>query len=282
MSSFDWLALLSLIISAGTPLVIFLARNWLKARIEKGVQHHFDLKIEGVRAELRLSEERFKSDLREKENEITALRNSVLAGSASRQTLLDKKRFEAVQTVWTAVNDLAQLKGLSSFMAILKFEAVGKEASDPKMQNALAAFGGMVPNDAEKLMNVARNERPFLPELTWAYFSAYSLILYSALARYKILRIGLDDAGKYIKHDGLREVLKAALPHQSEWIDKSDPGAYYYLIDEIEASLLTELRKILEGKEADQMATVRAKEIMNAVKQADKEQAEADAKIKAH
>jgi hypothetical protein len=78
MSSFDWLALLSLVISAGTPLVIFLARNWLKARIEKGVQHHFDIKIESVRAELRLSEERFKSDLREKENEITTLRNELL------------------------------------------------------------------------------------------------------------------------------------------------------------------------------------------------------------
>ena len=91
------------------------------------------------------------------------MRNNVFAGSAGRQALFDKRRFEAVERVWNAVNDLAQLKGLSGFMAILKFEAVAKEASDPKMQDFLATFRGMVPNDAEKLMNVARNEQPFLP-----------------------------------------------------------------------------------------------------------------------
>jgi hypothetical protein len=143
------LGLLSFFISVGVPIAIFLARNWLRARIEKGVQHHFDIQIEGIRTELRLSEERFKSDLREKENEIATLRNNVLAGSAGRQALLDERRFEAVQAVWAAVNNLAQLKSLSAFMAILKFEAVAKKASDPKMQEVLATFGEMVPNDAE-------------------------------------------------------------------------------------------------------------------------------------
>ena len=46
MRGIDWLALLSIIISVGTPVAIFLARNWLKAHIEKGVQHHFDVQIE--------------------------------------------------------------------------------------------------------------------------------------------------------------------------------------------------------------------------------------------
>jgi hypothetical protein len=66
MTGMDLIALLSIVISAGTPIAIFLARNWIKARIEKGVQHRFDVQIEGVRAELRKSEERFKSDLRDK------------------------------------------------------------------------------------------------------------------------------------------------------------------------------------------------------------------------
>jgi hypothetical protein len=71
---FDWLSLISLIVSISLPAIGLLARNWVKARIEKGVQHRFDVKIEAVRAELRKSEESFKSDLRDKEAEIATLR----------------------------------------------------------------------------------------------------------------------------------------------------------------------------------------------------------------
>jgi hypothetical protein len=63
-----------------------------------------------LRAELRKNEESFKSDLRDKEAEISTLRTNILSGSAGRQALLDKRRFEAVEKVWANVNDLAQLR----------------------------------------------------------------------------------------------------------------------------------------------------------------------------
>ena len=47
-----WLPWISLLVSLATPLVIFVGRNWLKARIEKGVQHHFDKQIEAVLPDL--------------------------------------------------------------------------------------------------------------------------------------------------------------------------------------------------------------------------------------
>jgi hypothetical protein len=67
---------------------------------------------------------------------------------------------------------------------------------------------------------------------------------------------------------------KAVLPHHAKWIDESEPGAYHYLLDEIENHILAELRKILEGKDADQAAAVRAKEIMDTVKQVEEKRAE--------
>jgi hypothetical protein len=271
------LNLLALLISVSTPIVIFLARNWFKARIEKGVQHHFDVQIEDVRTELRKSEERFKSELRDNEAEIATLRNTVLAGSASRQALLDKRRFEAVEKVWTAVNDLAQLKYISSTMAILNFKAIAKEATDPRTQRFLSIIGAGAPG-LDKIKNVARDERPFLPELAWAYFNAYTTILYASLGRYKVLSAGVDEPEKYLSFDALQKILKAALPHHTNWIDENDPGAYHYLLDEIESNILTELRKILEGKEADQATAARAKDIMGAVKAANEEQAEAISK----
>jgi hypothetical protein len=56
------------------------------------------------------------------------------------------------------------------------------------------------------------------------------------------------------------------------FIDQNAPETYYFLLEEIEANLLAELRKILEGKAADQAATAKAKEITDAIKSAAAEQ----------
>jgi hypothetical protein len=156
MNAETWLPILSIALWVALPVTVFLARNWLLAWISKGVQHHFDAKLEELRAELRKNEELFKSDLRDKEAEISTLRNTVLSGSAGRQALLDKRRFEAVEKVWAAVNDLGRLKVLSGIMAALNYKAVAKEASDPRMQQVLTIIGAAAP-DIQELKNDARD-----------------------------------------------------------------------------------------------------------------------------
>jgi hypothetical protein len=185
---------------------------------------------------------------------------------------LDKRRFEAVEKVWTAVNDLAHLKTLSNLMSVLNFRAVAKEVNDPRMQQVLSVIGVAVP-DVQKLKNVARDERPFLPELAWAYFAAYTTILYGSLMRYNVLRSGVDKADKMLSSVAAKTILKAALPHQTLFIEQNEPEAYHYLLEEIEGYLLTELRNILDGKGADQAAVVRAKEILYAVAESEEERA---------
>jgi hypothetical protein len=280
MSADFWLSLLSICISLGVPVAIFLARNWLVAWISNSVQHRFNVKIEELRAELRKSEEGFKSDLRDKEAEISTLRNSVLGGSASRQALLDKRRFESVERVWTAVNDLGgQLKGLSLWMSVLNYKVLAKEASDPKVQEFLSSFGKTVP-EFQQIKDVARDERPYLPELAWAYFSAYSMILTTIYARYMVLRTGLPETEQYLSTDALKKILKATLPHCSDWIDENEPERYYHLLEQIELRLLVELRKILEGKQADEADATRAKAIMEMVRRAEEESEKALPDIK--
>jgi hypothetical protein len=265
-----WLSILSICVSVGLPIVIFAARNWLVAWISKGVQHHFDVRLEELRAEFRRNEELLKSDLRDRETEIATLRNNVLSGAASRQALLEKRRFEAVEKVWTAVNDLGQLKGLASMMARLNFKAMANEADDPRMQQVLSMLAGFAP-DIQKLRNVARDERPFLPEIAWAYFASYTTILYGTQARFMMLKTGVRGLDKYLTKEAAQNILKAALPHQSKFIEENEPETYYFLLEEIEANLLVELRRILEGKQADQAATAHAKEILEAVRHANEE-----------
>ncbi|MGO9047047.1 MAG: hypothetical protein ACLQFW_09195 [Xanthobacteraceae bacterium] len=209
-----WLAIASTVPWLVVPVIIFIGRHWIVARISKGVQHHFDNEIEKLRAELRKNEEQYKSELRQREVEIATLRNNVLTGSASRQALLDKRRFEAVEKVWSAVNELGQLKSLSATMAVLNYQAVAKQAADPKMQQFLTIIGSGVP-EPKNIKNVARDEQPFLPVLAWAYFNAYTTILYGSYLRYSVLKTGTTDPDKFISTDGIRQILKAVLPHQT-------------------------------------------------------------------
>ncbi len=247
---------------------MLIVEKWTEGRIK----HEFDQKLARMAAELRKSEAQFKAELRSRETEISSLRDSVLSGRANRQALLDKRRFEAVEKIWTAVNDLAQLKGLSAAMAVVNFKAVAKDAEDPKIQQFLSLVGATAPAQDALPRNTARDEQPFVSELAWAYFSAYKAILYGAYARYSILRTGLKDADRYITDEGVREILRAALPHQRGYIDSNDPGTYHYLLDEIEERLLTELRKSLAGEEADKADVERAKQITAAVRSSEQEQ----------
>ena len=106
----------------------------------------------------------------------------------------------------------------------------------------------------------AIHEQPFLSPLAWAYYSAYQAIVMSAYATARVLAEGL------------------------EWIDSNDPSAYDYLLDEIKDLLLLELRKTLEGREADREAVEQAKRIAEQLRKMEKYQAEeiaAVAKVKA-
>jgi hypothetical protein len=272
----NWTGIAAILLWLLIPVLVFAARHWIIARVAKGVQHHFDREIERLRADLRKSEERLKSELRDREAEIVALRSYVLAGSANRQAFLDKRSFDAVERVWTAVNDLGQLKALSASMAVLNYKAMAKEASNPKMQQFLAIVGAAAP-DIQSLKNVARDEQPFLPEIAWAYFSAYRAVLYGQLIRFNVLKVGLDNADKYLTNEPTKKILKPVLPHQTEYIENQEPEAYHYLLEEIESLLLVELRTILEGKSADQAATARAREIIEAVKSADQDRTKEEA-----
>ena len=85
--------------------------------------------------------------------------------------------------------------------------------------------------------------------------------------------LGMQDPQKLVSSDHIKMALKAALPHQTQFIDEHDPGTYYYLLDELEITLLIELRTILDGKEVDQSSIHRANDILGKIKEADEARA---------
>jgi hypothetical protein len=262
----DFVAWIPTVICAVLAIAVFAGRNWIKAGIEKSVQHKFDEKIGSIRTELRKNEELFKSDLRAKEAEISALRDGALSGRAQRQALLDKRRIEAVERIWLAVFALGPYKVVSASMAIFKFDEVGKRAPhDPKVRQLFEMIGRPVSGETKNLHNMAV-EQLFISPLSWAYFSAYRTVVVYGYMQVKILEIGIEEPCKYLNSDNVRRLLKATLPHQKEFIDKNEPTTYYYLLDEIEQALLSELNNMLEGRDIDQTTIDQSREIMEAVK----------------
>jgi hypothetical protein len=261
----DWLEWIPTIISLIMVISIFVGRNWLKARIERSVQHRFDAKLETIRADLRGTEERLRSDLRLKESEIAALRDGVLSGRVQRQTLLDKRRLDAVERIWAAVMALTPYRTVAAMMAPVNLKAVVKEAPRHAGVRKFAELITRLPPDF-KLDNVAKSERPFVSPMVWAYFSTFQTTLLTIYTQAKALELGLENSNKFINVDGIRDMLKKALPHQANLIDQWDLTSFYLFVDELEGCILIELTKMLDGEDVDQASIVRSTAIMKSLK----------------
>lgn len=263
--------LVGLIAAAPYALLVaaYFGRQWFIERIKRGVQHQFDEKIEELRSTLRRSEDQFRARLQGKETEISTLRTWVLGGAANRQALLDKRRFDAVERVWTTVIDMAPLKHVAAIMMRIDFKETAKHAGRPELQKFLEMFGGELVDPAKLKPNAARYEQPYLTAPAWAYFLAYKAILIGSVSRYMALKVGGPGIDKYTTNEPAKKVLKAALPNEAQFIDEQEPEVYYLLLDDIEAALLSELRRVLDGKDVDQEGAVRAKAIFDALPKSD-------------
>ena len=191
-------------------VAIFFARNLIIARIKASVEHNFNAKLEGL-----------KSELRSKENEISSLRDAVLTGRNQRQVIVDKRKIEAVDNLWKGVVDLQRFKAHSNAMASINLEYAESEAArDPKVRKFFESINQLAPKIETLKPSAAINERPFISNTVWAYFSALQTILFGSFIRAKMLELGVQDASKLMNKEYEKKILKAALPHQKEFIDK--------------------------------------------------------------
>jgi len=72
--------------SALVLIVLWLCRGLIEIRLKGSVQNEFDIKLERLRSEFRQSEEALKAEVRAKEAEIAALRESSMTALTTRRT----------------------------------------------------------------------------------------------------------------------------------------------------------------------------------------------------
>lgn len=270
MTLLDWLPAISTTSLLG--LVLWLAREAISTRLKRSVQHEFDEKIESVKSDFRAAEERLKAQLREKETEISALRSGTLSALASRQASLDKRRLEAMDQLWAAFNSLGTARNLAASLSVLNIKAIAEVTErDPQARQFVETIGAGF--DQAKIDHESANKaRLFVSPMAWAVFAAYRSITTHSIIRWHALKNGLG-AKDFANREAIEKTIVAALPQYNGYLEKHGPDAYYYLLDELEAKLLSELQSMMNGNDTDKASLAQAAEI---IKQANALQTKTD------
>lgn len=247
-------------------LALWLARSLIITRLQNSVKNEFDSKLEVLRSELKT-----------KETEIESLRSGAMSGLLTRQGTLYQRKLQAIDQIWSSVKELEKAKYISSILGTLKFEACAKEsAKNPKFREFIKTIGGNL--DITSLdTSGSKLARPFVTSLAWAYYSAYSSVIMQAVAVMQILKMGVDDAEKFLNFDNTNNLLKTVLPSRAQYIDKHGMAVHHYLLDEVEQLLLIELKNIQDGHVDDKENAKRAAEINKEVEKVSNEVAKMQA-----
>jgi hypothetical protein len=254
----SWLFVI--LIAWGVPAVVVgLFRQTVFEYLTSLVEHRFQMRLEALKSDFRHGEERLKSELRAKEQQINTLVGATLAMRSSRQAVLDGRRLQAVEALMAAKAKLDRGKSAVTTMGTFNYPLVCKRVvTDEKLRQffqMLSQTGGH-----EGVCNDSRHidvERSFLSPSVWANFVAYRSIILLAMARMKLMANGMDQEG-LLDEGSVISILKAAFPGAVDF----SPSGQYKLIEPLEQKLFDAIADMLEGKEADAHTIKQAKLII--------------------
>jgi hypothetical protein len=239
-------------------LLGWLFRNW----ILKSIGFEFDKKLEFLKSQLRMSEEKLRADLHANEVNILALRSSVMTTISNRQIAVDKRRLEAIDQLWQSIISLNKARSISVIISQFNFEELAKRTKDDEiLRNSLEMFGQGF--DMTKDLNQidASKARPFVSPLAWALYTAIITIIFNGVIRWYVAKSGLG-SDDFFDHVALLKMVKEALPEYTDCVDKYGVSRLHSLVDILESKLLSEFRVMMSGAETDQSNVEQAAKII--------------------
>jgi hypothetical protein len=261
----------------GVPaVVIVLLRETAFEYLTSSVERRFQMQLEGLISDFRHGEERLKSDLRAKEQQINTLVGATMAMRSSKQAVLDGRRLQAVEALMAAKAKLDRGKSAVTTMGTFNYPLVCKRVvTDEKLRQffqMLSQTGGH-----EAVSNESRHidiERPFLAPSVWANFVAYRSIILLAMARMRLLANGMDQEG-LLDEGSVISILKAAFPGAVDF----SPSGQYKLLEPLEQKLFDAIEDMLEGKEANANTIKQAKLIIRLTTMAEELRSQAHLRV---
>jgi hypothetical protein len=265
-----WANWIPAVVSTGALAAVgWLLRVPLKKWIESAIGAAFDEKLEKVKSDFRQEEEKLSAELRARAAEIEALRSGAFVNFAARQAELGRRRLLAVERVWAEVTDLNKYRYLSTFAESLNVDAIiestSKNIGDRRKMSDFATLilGNLADPKAQPPEPSANKERPFIPELTFALFISYRLIVVWPYLLLQSMR--LEGDLRLLKTESVVDVARKALPHHGAFLDEHGISGVPFLVEELETAVLASLREALDQKDADEAALAQAKAINEAV-----------------
>lgn len=245
------------LVAAGA--LYWLSRVWIKRYVEKSVDASFDRKLEVLR-----------SDLRTKEAQITALQAAALNNRAGRDSIIEKRRIEAVEGIWGATIKLRSFKMAAVTFNIFKMDMLSKRAEqDERVRAMIGMVAGVSDESLKSLGEVGGDsERLFLPVDAWATYTALRSILVYVYARLLAIKNGVSDSEKLMHGDHVVKVVRAALPSHESFIDQYGINGIGHLVEPLEELVFTQLQRALHGEEADSLAVERSANVLRLAKEA--------------
>ena len=235
-------------------LALFLLRNWIVTRLKTSILHEYDNKLEKLR-----------SQLRQHESKMDSIRSTLFSNAAHRDKLVFTKKVNAVEVLWESILLLSPFKVVSAMMGVVDFDKAAESAkTEQGVRDFAKAISGKVDLSDAKLAEVNK-VRPFLSELSWAYFSAYRSVVMNAVLRAKFLESGLP--AELLNDKAVKELVTTVYPHMKDFINKHDSAILHEFLSDLERDILTEINKTLSGKESDEQSFERAKEIIDATQE---------------
>jgi len=242
-------------VAALVLLVLWLARNVIIGRLTASVKHEFDAKLAQVN-----------SALRQREEEMSVLRENVLNARAKRIEATFNRRLDSVERIVDAVTKLSLIKGTCELVSVLKTDALAEELA--KNQQAQEQFRKLVPANITQIADDVRGvekAKPYVSPLTWAYYSAYQNLIWHAVAELKMATEGLQPS-KFMKGN-LVPVLMKAMPNYSDYLEKNGVSGAYQLAQPLEDLLYAELKRAVEADGDDAADLEKARAISHQIAQ---------------
>lgn len=217
-------------------------------------QHKFEKSIDGVRRDF----ERIQSAQER-------LLTSFLDVSSERAKAVSKREIEAAEAIWASVDKLNHLLIAASTADLLRFDAIeSASASDrSKFREIAKALTSSFTPDFIESIN-CQWTRLYVNEAAWAFYHAYSMILFSGATRMISLEKGIP-VESISNKEPLREAILKALPHQKPTFEKfPDIGSSLFL-EELRQALINELRKSIHGEPSTEKEVKMARAILDAL-----------------
>lgn len=219
--------------------IAYITRTSISHFFTKSIEYKFEKKVE-----------KFKSDIKNNENELEQIRSFLALTRRERDSILQLKRFEAAEVLIHLRQFLSGFMTLAEYSKYLKIDEIMKRGNDYKVAEFINDLIKPFKID-EKLTAYGEIDRTltilYLDERSQKMFKIYESIIMNVVMTMKLLSIPLENKSNFINDNYLAEMITEVVPSSKEGFDKYGDNYAVYWLRYFYSEISKELRNELLG-----------------------------------